>query len=150
MISEETRQRMRESALSRGQWKSCPECGESDRQKFYLDKNGNKSNARCKECHKAYCKKNWHSKTREQKQASRVRAMYGIEPEQYLKMYNDQKGCCAICGEEPSTQRGLHLDHCHETGKVRGLLCHGCNVGIGSLRDDPDILKKALDYLKEV
>ena len=87
--------------------------------------------------------------SKEEKQATRVRALYGIEPEEYLKMCEEQKGTCAICGQEPSTQRGLHLDHCHKTGKVRGLLCHGCNVGIGSLREDPDILSKALDYLKE-
>jgi len=87
--------------------------------------------------------------SKEEKQATRVRAMYGIEPEEYLQMHKNQQGRCVICGEEPTTKRGLHLDHCHETGKVRGLLCHGCNTGIGSFGDDPELLKKALDYLKE-
>jgi hypothetical protein len=129
--------------------KPCPECGVIERKLFYLDSTGRKTNARCKPCHKKHVSKYWHSKSREEKQATRVRAMYGIEPEEYLQMHKSQQGRCAICGEEPTTKRGLHLDHCHETGKVRGLLCHGCNTGIGSFGDDPELLKKALDYLKE-
>ena len=129
--------------------KPCPECGVIERKLFYLDSTGRKTNARCKPCHRKHQSKYWHSMSKEEKQATRVRAMYGIEPEEYLQMHKNQQGRCAICGEEPTTKRGLHLDHCHETGKVRGLLCHGCNTGIGSFGDDPELLKKALDYLKE-
>ena len=75
--------------------------------------------------------------------------MYGIEPEEYLMMHEDQQGMCAICGEKPNTKRGLHLDHCHDTGIVRGLLCHGCNTGLGSFQDDPERLSKAIDYLRK-
>jgi len=129
--------------------KPCPDCGVDARVLFYLDSAGRKTNAHCRECHKKRCNSRWHSKSQQEKQASRVRAMYGIDPEKYLQMHEDQQGRCAICGEIPTTKRGLHLDHCHETGKVRGLLCHGCNVGIGSLRDDPELLLKAIDYLRE-
>ena len=86
--------------------------------------------------------------TQEEKQATRVKAMYGIEPAEYLEMCNSQQGKCAICGNEPTTQRGLHLDHCHDTGQVRGLLCHGCNTGLGAFSDDPELLAKAITYLR--
>jgi len=127
----------------------CPDCGVVERVLFYLDATGRKTNARCKPCHRKRCSEYWHSKTRLEKQSTRVRAMYGIEPDEYIAMYNAQNGRCAICGKKPTTKRGLHVDHCHTTGKVRGLLCHGCNVGLGSLGEDPDILSRAIDYLKE-
>ena len=128
--------------------KPCPDCGADKRELFYLDSTGRKTNARCKPCHKAHTLKRWHSMTQEEKMATRVRAMYGIEPDEYLEMCNSQQGKCAICGNEPTTQRGLHLDHCHDTGQVRGLLCHGCNTGLGAFSDDPELLAKAIGYLR--
>ena len=127
---------------------TCSNCGVTGLDNFYT-KDGKRTNSRCKSCHRADCKKRWHSKTQQEKQASRVKKLYGINPEEYLKMHEDQEGRCAICGNVPTTKRGLHLDHCHTTGQVRGLLCHGCNTGIGSFGDDPELLSKALDYLKE-
>jgi hypothetical protein len=57
---------------------------------------------------------------------------------------------CAICGSMGGVGRHgqLHIDHDHVTGEVRGVLCHECNTGIGKLRDDPDLLLAAVDYLK--
>jgi len=147
MITEETRRKMSASAKLRGVFRVCPDCGEDRRDMFYLDINGNKTNARCRECHKLYCNANWHSKTPIQKQASRVKAMYGMEPEEYIALHEKQGGKCAICQNEPTTQRGLHLDHCHETGAIRGLLCHNCNVALGCLNDDPALMMRAIKYL---
>ena len=59
-----------------------------------------------------------------------------------------QDGKCAICSN-PQENRRLAVDHCHKTGKVRGLLCQGCNTGIGGLKDDTERIKKAIDYLKK-
>jgi hypothetical protein len=62
-----------------------------------------------------------------------------------------QKGCCAICGvhqNERSDGKDLAVDHDHETGEVRGLLCTNCNTGIGQLQEDPEVLLKAIEYLK--
>lgn len=62
-------------------------------------------------------------------------------------MLDAQGGGCAICGEGPGDRFHLVVDHDHQTSEVRGLLCTACNVGIGNLRDDPDLLRRALAYL---
>lgn len=73
-----------------------------------------------------------------------MKRRYGITPEDYESMLYRQGGCCAICGKE----KPLQIDHCHDTGTVRGLLCFDCNTGIGKLNDDPDLLERAAAYLK--
>lgn len=74
---------------------------------------------------------------------------YGLSLEQYDAMYEDQGGCCAICGvaETEAPKGRLHVDHDHATGVVRKLLCHGCNTGLGGLRHDPELLILAAKYL---
>ena len=126
----------------------CSQCGETDRTKFYVNKKGYKTTSMCRECHKKQCMVRWHARTPVEKQATRVKAMYGLEPEQYKEMHKAQQGKCAICNEEPKTKRGLHVDHDHETGKVRGLLCHGCNVALGSFKESVTLLNKAVEYLR--
>lgn len=75
---------------------------------------------------------------------------YDLTLEQYDKMLLDQKGLCAICERAPQTKekRPLNIDHHHETGKTRGLLCHTCNRSIVIL-DNPDLLAKAVAYIKK-
>lgn len=73
--------------------------------------------------------------------------LYGITPEQYDEMAVRQGGVCAICGDGPSPKRRLVVDHNHETGAVRGLLCANCNAGVGLLGDDPATLLRAVAYL---
>lgn len=87
-------------------------------------------------------------------------ARYGLTPESYQALYESQGGLCAICGTEGTSDviphhvraatgaSRLNIDHCHETGKVRGLLCNLCNTGIGHLKDSPDLLRAALRYLE--
>lgn len=78
-----------------------------------------------------------------------LKRKFGITPEAYDAMVAAQDGRCAICGTEDTRPFGrLGVDHDHRTGKVRALLCHGCNAGIGRLNDDPDLLRKAADYLE--
>lgn len=74
---------------------------------------------------------------------------YGITQSQYEQMVINQQNKCAICNNPPiSFKPVLYIDHCHTTGKVRGLLCHFCNAGIGMLKDNPDLLRKAITYLE--
>jgi len=79
-----------------------------------------------------------------------VLAKYGITQADYDQKLADQAGGCAICGsvEADSLGRRMYLDHDHQTGKARGLLCGKCNFGIGSLQDDPNLLRAAADYLE--
>lgn len=68
-------------------------------------------------------------------------------------MQDSQLGCCAICSSSltsPVYNKGdQHIDHCHASGKVRGLLCSNCNTLLGVARDDPAILKEAIAYLNK-
>ena len=80
---------------------------------------------------------------------------YGITLEEYDRLFFLQSGRCAICGgEETSTIKGvvkrLSVDHCHDTGRIRGLLCNSCNRGIGLLKDSVEVLSSAIEYLKGV
>jgi hypothetical protein len=73
---------------------------------------------------------------------------FGISLEDYEAMLAAQNFRCAICETDVPKGRGRwHVDHCHDTGRVRGLLCYGCNVGIGHLKDSPDVISRALTYL---
>lgn len=86
-----------------------------------------------------------------------LRHTFGISIDDYERMVFEQGGACAICGGTPEigmaktgTRRKhsrLCVDHDHTTGKVRGLLCHGCNVGIGLMRDSTENLRRAAAYL---
>jgi hypothetical protein len=78
---------------------------------------------------------------------------YGITMEQYEEMFVAQGGACAICGLEPRQKHRndtrLCVDHCHETGKVRALLCNSCNIGLSKFKDDSVLLQRAQWYLEE-
>lgn len=71
---------------------------------------------------------------------------YGIAVEVYDILYRRQQGKCAICLNPPKKHR-LCVDHCHKTGKIRGLLCRRCNAGLGLLQDSKKIIRRALKYL---
>ena len=73
---------------------------------------------------------------------------YNLTPEKYAELLNAQKGVCAICGGVNKKDGNLNIDHDHETGRVRGLLCHNCNSGLGMMKDDPEIMTKATQYIK--
>lgn len=115
----------------------CSQCGmikaPSD---FFIQSGG--SSKRCKDCYRDYAR----------------RIMYGLSKEEYRNMLELQKGRCAICNREPRAATSgrsraiLFIDHDHATGRVRGLLCNGCNAGIGHLQDDPKRLRAAVKYLK--
>ena len=80
--------------------------------------------------------------------AAARRRYYNLLPEMYDALLRKQNGVCAICKGD-GNGRELQVDHCHETHKVRGILCADCNSGIGRLKDDPFLIEKALLYLVE-
>ena len=73
---------------------------------------------------------------------------YGLSETDYDELLESQHGVCAICGTGPNGEN-LAVDHCHESGKVRGLLCQSCNTGLGRFRDNTDFLANAIEYLKQ-
>ena len=101
--------------------------------------------------------KNWRERNPERWAAitrrNSLMRRYGISPEQYEVLHEAQDGVCAICKEPETaryqgTLRRLSVDHCHESGKVRGLLCGRCNQSIGRMRDSPALLEEAARYLR--
>ena len=73
---------------------------------------------------------------------------YGLTLVQYAQMLADQNGGCAICTRKPGA-RPLHVDHCHTTGAVRGLLCHQCNWYLGTLEGGPKVFTNLLTYMEK-
>ena len=85
------------------------------------------------------------NKTYAENRISRIR-IYGIDVPDYERMLEEQNGGCYICGKKP-TKRALDIDHDHETGKVRGLLCSNHNRALGLLGDNLLLLVRAMEYL---
>ncbi len=124
--------------------KSCNSCGETDISKLVVD-NSRPQGCRneCKICRKKSYKsgsiKDHH-----------LRRNYGMTLEDFNRMVIEQNGCCLICKKHQSElTNSLNVDHCHITGKVRGLLCGNCNAGIGNLKDSIGLLVSAIEYLKK-
>lgn len=80
---------------------------------------------------------------------SELKRLYGITLEEYSEIFAQQGEVCAICKNECQTKKSLSVDHDHKTGKVRGLLCNGCNTSIGHFKDSPDLLRRAIKYLED-
>jgi hypothetical protein len=92
----------------------------------------------------------WREANRERLREQYRKRKYGLTNAEFAALVEEQGGVCAICGRPPSgegREKELHIDHCHSSGAVRGLLCEHCNRGIGLFRDDPEILKKAAIYV---
>jgi nitrate/TMAO reductase-like tetraheme cytochrome c subunit len=118
----------------------------------------------CKDCRK-YTAKNWHTKypDRSAKQAENKQAptyekmrdymlkhRYGISQEIYNSMLEKQNHSCAICKKKAEDLTYLlHVDHCHTTEKVRGLLCSACNLYVGYVKNNLHAFENGMNYLKE-
>jgi hypothetical protein len=76
-----------------------------------------------------------------------LRYTFGIDAEDWARLFNAQNQNCAVCLRRLLGDKSTHVDHCHATGKVRGLLCLDCNTSIGRFGDDPNILLRAVAYL---
>lgn len=132
--------------------KVCPGCDQTkpidDFGKCARTRDGHQ--ARCRKCQSktamAWNKANPERFSRNRRN-SRLRTEYGIGPEGYEALMESQGGVCAICGRPPAPRKPLHVDHCHDSGRVRGLLCRSCNQALGLFEDQPEWLRRAADYL---
>lgn len=125
----------------------------------------------CKECHNHYLRERrennpdvvlrnresgakWRAANPEADRRKYLFRKFNITIEEYNELLQAQGGVCAICGREESVVRRsksgkemLAVDHCHDTGKIRGLLCFKCNTAIGALGDTLEDLQRVIDYL---
>jgi hypothetical protein len=123
----------------------CPDCQAiKSLAEFPLNRAGRGGHGRyCKPCHNVKGRENReknYGTTREY----RLRYRYGIGEKDVAELLAEQGGVCAICGAADPE----HVDHDHETGYIRGILCFNCNGGLGQFRDDVDYLTNAIDYLR--
>lgn len=130
----------------------CKECNSREYKKWYY-----KDTERSKLVSKEWRDKNqdkrkemWN-KYRTRDKELKLLKMYGITFDQYLLMLESQAFQCKIClvDLETISPKHIHVDHCHTTNKVRGILCNLCNTSIGMAREDIEILENMIKYLKE-
>lgn len=91
-----------------------------------------------------------HQRCRENPQLDqmyKLKAKYGISVDKHKAMVEEQNGRCAVCTNPPS-KRGLFVDHCHVSNKVRALLCQHCNSLLGAAKDNPETLRNAASYVE--
>jgi Recombination endonuclease VII len=131
----------------------CTKCGEGKpRDQFgtHLDQKSRRR-YRCSQCRE--CDRKWHREhhktpKRQAQHAAKNMAKYGLTVDQYNAMAEAQGGVCYICRKPETVRTRLSVDHCHATGKVRGLLCLSCNNGLGWFQDDIGRMLAAVEYLK--
>jgi hypothetical protein len=140
----------------------CSKCGDK-KDSALFSRMGDGYQAWCKPCAKAYrdaynsdpeakarakkALREWRARPENAHKAKQygLKYNYGLDHATFLAMMADQGGLCAICGQ---AMERPHVDHDHSTGKIRQLLCHGCNCGIGQMGDDLERVEKAAQYLR--
>jgi hypothetical protein len=104
---------------------------------------------------KAVYQRNWRQANPEKATNHNLKKMYGISLQIYESMAVEQDGVCGICKlpeqavDKDGAPRRMPVDHCHKTGKVRGLLCTACNRALGLFKDNPAVLRNAAEYLEK-
>jgi hypothetical protein len=135
--------------------RTCNICGETKPLTEYYFNNRGYPHGKCKSC---YVKKQQENYTPEKGRDKNLRHAYGITLQEYNEMLEEQDHKCATCGTtEPGGRKSgrgggtnvFVVDHCHDTGKVRGLLCHSCNRAMGLLGDNVSVIESMIKYLEE-
>ena len=121
----------------------CKKCGICKVESQFVTVHGNKFSDRCLRCRKLVSMK---TKANGRTDKPRLAWAHGLTKIEYDQMLEQQCGGCAICKQVPGKRR-LCVDHCHTSGKIRGLLCIPCNIALGSLKDDPQRMLAAINYI---
>jgi hypothetical protein len=127
--------------------KNCIKCGQNKAvSEYYVHKTKDGFQGTCKECVKVKSRL-WRANNKDKKYYQEVNRRYGINQEDYFKKLELQQHKCPICNEKLVERP--HVDHCHDTGKVRDLLCRCCNLLLGYSKDNEKTLQNAINYLKK-
>lgn len=135
----------------RAKEKTCSKCGVSkELSQFHKHLyTRDRLQSQCMDCQKATNRERYAAKTPEERKAFNRRkqlGIYGLKPEDFDALAAQQGYRCAICQEKPDE---LVVDHDHDTNKVRGLLCHQCNMALGKFRDNIHVLRSAVAYMRK-
>lgn len=127
--------------------KYCPRCKTTKPLEQF--RNNGVKHAYCRPCQNEY-NKEWYYKNRERglrwRKNGNLKRTFGITLDEFEVMLKKQNGVCAICKTKPE-EKHLAVDHCHNSNKVRALLCGNCNRGLGMFKNDIALMQKAIDYL---
>ncbi len=130
--------------------KTCPTCKESKPLQDYW-----KSQYSCIPCTKEKQKNRWASRSPKKRLHQHLKYKYGVTEEKLIETLDKQNNACAICKESlpdllvyENRSRGYAIDHNHDSGEFRGVLCTNCNTLLGMAKDNKDILLAAIDYLE--
>ena len=135
--------------------KICSNCKlEKEESQFYkdfrdLERGREGLSSRCKDCSKESSRK-WYQNSEKYRgiiRESGLKHRYGIDSDSYWNLSEIQNHVCAIC--KTKSEKYLHVDHDHVSGQIRGLLCKTCNHGLGNFKDNPILLKNAIEYLSD-
>jgi hypothetical protein len=114
--------------------------GEREKLRAWIKANPEKVKARSRE---------WNRNNPEKVREMVLKKNHGLTVEAYNQLFEEQGFCCAVCKTaHPITKRPWHVDHCHATGKIRGILCHFCNCMLGYAKDNAATLANAIEYLR--
>ena len=92
----------------------------------------------------------WYAKHKEKTVDRKLLQRYGITLEERNRLFEEQGNCCGVCQrEEPDSIKGWHIDHCHSTQKVRGIVCHACNIFLGNIEKSAERHARAVAYLEK-
>lgn len=129
--------------------KKCSVCNAIKTASEFGKNNRGNLNSRCRSCDREYARE-YRRKNPEKVKESKRRAKYNMTSS-YKEMLNAQNGRCKVCNvhAEDVHNKVLHVDHCHSTGQVRGLLCSNCNTALGLLKDNLYNIERLFNYLKE-
>lgn len=135
----------------------CKDCFAARRKRWYVE-NKDREIARVADWqrrnadrHRAYQQeRRQQPEVKRKNREGHLRRKYGMTMAEYDALLERQGGVCAICGRPPRDDISLHVDHEHETGAIRGLLCFRCNNAVGDFDDDPVVLQRAADYLAPI
>lgn len=146
--------------------KQCTKCDETKPvSEFYRSVSGRDGlRGDCKNCVRARARRHqdanpekkkannakWRNKNPYEAYLASTASRFGMPTSSFRAWLESQVQECSICSADAPGGRGrFHADHCHDTGRLRGLLCHACNIAIGNLKDDCDLLEKAIEYLRK-